>query len=74
MQVKFEKLSDEQKEQAVELFRHYLFMDCYDFGISIGGWSCYAGALASLISNVFDKESKESNSLTGIEVLKSTIG
>lgn len=34
----FVKLSDKQKFKAIQEFAHYLEMDCYDFGISIGGW------------------------------------
>jgi len=31
------KLTDEQKEQLIDEFAHYLSMDCFDFTLFAGG-------------------------------------
>ena len=40
------KLTDEQKAQVLSEVQHYLAMDCYDFGINVGGLTLLAGELA----------------------------
>jgi len=40
------ELSEEQKQEAIAQFAHYLAMDCYDFGISVGDFNVLAGELA----------------------------
>ncbi len=39
-------LTDEQKAQVLAEVAHYLEMDCYDFGVSVGPFSLLAGELA----------------------------
>lgn len=52
-------LTEEQKEQAIQEFAHYLLMDTYDFALSIGGWDVYAGELARPLTDMFEEELKE---------------
>ena len=40
------QLSDDQKVQILQQVAHYLEMDCYDFGVSVGPFSLMAGELA----------------------------
>lgn len=40
------ELSEEQKQEAIAQFAHYLAMDCYDFGITVGPFTLIAGELA----------------------------
>jgi hypothetical protein len=42
-------LTDEQKAQVLAEVAHYLEMDCYDFGVSVGPFSLLAGELAEQV-------------------------
>lgn len=41
-----DSLTDEQKQQVIAEFVHYLEMDSYDFSISVGPFTVLAGAIA----------------------------
>jgi len=61
-------LTDEQKEQVLAEVSHYLEMDCYDFGVSVGPFSLLAGELAKQaeeamaeIDGGFNEEEEDGN-------------
>ena len=48
------KLTDEQKEQLIDEFAHYISMDCFDFTL-------FAGGVTVEVKEAMDKLGKEAN-------------
>lgn len=49
-------LTEEQKERVLQEIEHYLAMDCYDFGVSVGWFNLMAGELLGNINEAIEEE------------------